>query len=571
MNVYRFVLATITIALMSAAGLTQAASVVDSKHNLSISGPGPIKSSTESRICIFCHTPHNARRDIPYLWNRDDSTVNYSTYISSTMHATIGQPTGASKMCLSCHDGSIALGKLVTRTSVIPFENGVSVMPDGLSKLGSDISDDHPVSFLYDSGLAVSNGELVDPASLPQEISLDKNGMLQCTSCHDPHDDAFGKFLVLNNTASALCIGCHDRTDWAASSHATSVAIWNGVAPDPWPRSSATQVNQNACKNCHQPHTAGGHVRLLNYAIEELNCFTCHTGNVATKDIERQTTKFYSHGVHLYLGAHDAAEDFTTSVQTHVECADCHNPHRTNSSTTTATASAPNVPSSMLGVKGINAAGNPLEESAYLYEVCFKCHADNNVVTSAAITRQTQQLNTRLEFDIANPSFHPVEAAGKNPDVPSLIPSPDYDRFSVIYCTDCHSSDDGPATGGVEAGGPHGSINPFILEENYTTADNTLESPTEYAMCYKCHDRNSIRNDESFSEHKKHVFKKDAPCSACHDPHGSQVNTHLINFDRSIVSPNKDGILQFQDQGKFRGSCWLSCHGKDHKDKDYKP
>ena len=36
-------------------------SVVNSKHDLSSRGPGPIRAVQESRICIFCHTPHNAR------------------------------------------------------------------------------------------------------------------------------------------------------------------------------------------------------------------------------------------------------------------------------------------------------------------------------------------------------------------------------------------------------------------------------------------------------------------------------------------------------------------------------
>jgi len=568
MRVSRLFYTVLAITLMSIAMVVSAQTIVDNRHNLSISGPGPIKSSTESEICIFCHTPHNARRDIPYLWNREDSTVNYSTYDSSTMHATVDQPTGASKMCLSCHDGTIALGKLVTRTEEIPFEDGVTVMPDGPSKLGSDISDDHPVSFLYDSGLAAANGELVDPSSLPEAIRLDKNGMLQCTACHDPHDNTFGNFLVIDNVSSTLCIACHDRTDWSSSSHATSVATWNGTAPDPWPRSDYTHVNENACENCHQQHAAGGHERLLNYAIEESNCFSCHNSNVAAKDIETQTTKFYGHGVHLYLGVHDAAEDFTSTVQSHVECVDCHNPHRSNDSTTTATATAPDIPTSMLGVSGINAVGNPLEESVYVYEICFKCHADNNVATSAAITRQVPQLNTRLEFDTANPSYHPVEAAGRNPDMPSLIWS-DYDEFSIIYCSDCHSSDDGPATGGVEAAGPHGSVYEYILEENYTTADNTVEDSFVYALCYKCHDRVSIRANESFPEHYYHIVDKNAPCSACHDPHGSQVNTHLINFDTSIVTPNSKGVLRFVDSGSQEGNCSLTCHGIDHDNKIY--
>ncbi len=151
------------------------AQISDTKHNLSISGPGPIKSTVEEEICVFCHTPHKARRDIPYLWNRADSTANYTTYESSTLYATVGQPTGASKLCLSCHDGTIALGAVLSRPTEIPFAGGIRFLPEGPSKLGTDLSDDHPVSFVYDENLAASNGELASPSSLTGRIRVDAN------------------------------------------------------------------------------------------------------------------------------------------------------------------------------------------------------------------------------------------------------------------------------------------------------------------------------------------------------------------------------------------------------------
>ena len=101
-----------------------------SKHNLSVGGPGEIKAVSESQICIFCHTPHNARRDIPYLWNRRDQTVSYIPYQSSTLFARVGQPTGASKLCLSCHDGTIALGAIVSESEEIRFQGGIRFMPE---------------------------------------------------------------------------------------------------------------------------------------------------------------------------------------------------------------------------------------------------------------------------------------------------------------------------------------------------------------------------------------------------------------------------------------------------------
>ncbi len=547
-------------------------SILQTKHNLSLTGPGPIKSTIEDEICIFCHTPHNARRDIPYLWNRYDSTANYIPYQSSTLHAAVGQPTGASKMCLSCHDGTVALGALVSEFLEVPFAGGIRFIPEGPSKLGTDLSDDHPVSFVYDINLAITNGELLEPSSLPPEVKLDSNGQMQCTACHDPHDDTNGKFLVKPNNYSGLCTTCHQKDGWSFSSHSTSDAVWNGAGSDPWPHTPYDTVSENGCENCHKPHTAGGHAQILNYLPEEDNCLICHNGNTASKNISSELTKFYKHAVQDYTGIHNPAENFQSgNVPEHVECTDCHNPHQTNANPSPG---APQVSGALTGVVGINASGQQILAAANQYEICFKCHADNNVINIEPISRQIQQLNTRLEFALANPSYHPVETQGVNSDVPSLLPP--YTASSIIFCSDCHNNDDvtGPK-------GPHGSNNKFLLERNYTTLDNTQESSDAYAVCYKCHDRSSILGDQSFKEHNKHIVEKNTPCSACHDAHGISStqgnptnNAHLINFDITIVQPvfvQQEGqeVLRFEDLGIFSGRCFLTCHGAEHNPKGY--
>jgi predicted CXXCH cytochrome family protein len=546
------------------------ADIANTKHNLSISGPGSIKSTTEQEICVYCHAPHRARTTTGLLWNREDSNATYEQYQSSSLKAIVGQPSGASKLCLSCHDGTIALGALVSRQEEIPFAGGIRFLPDGDAKLGTDLSDDHPVSFPYDESLAIDNGELASPSSLPNTVKLDQSGEMQCTACHDAHDDSLGKFLVRSNIFSELCLTCHTPTDWVFSSHANSPAAWLGMGPDPWPFTEHTTVAENACRNCHSPHNAGEPARLLNYVAEEDNCLACHNGNVATTDIESALLKQSGHLVQNFTRVHDAAEDATVFISNHVECVDCHNPHRVNSMM----ASAPAVGGTQLGVPGVSTSGLAKAAADFSYEICYKCHADNNVKSFVPITRQLSQINTRLEFDLTNPSYHPVEGVGNNPNVPSLI-SP-YTETSVIYCTDCHNSDSSADTGGPGPDGPHGSMYSPILEQNYSTLDNNTESVFEYALCYKCHDRESILGDDSFANHDEHVTEEDSPCSACHDPHGvsatqgnSVNNSHLINFDLNIVAPNESGLLMFEDLGTFRGQCYLSCHGKDHDPENY--
>lgn len=121
-----------------------------------------------------------------------------------------------------------------------------------------------------------------------------------------------------------------------------------------------------------------------------------------------------------------------------------------------------------------------------------------------------------------------------------------------------------------------GSNNPGLPAYRYEISDYTQESEFAYELCCKCHSRNSILNDESFSKHKEHLKEK-ISCSACHDAHGISsaqgttiANSHLINFDTTIVTEGSNGRLEFQDgPGTFHGECSLKCHGKDHRDEDY--
>ena len=558
--------AVVLLLLLWADGAGAVMSVVDSKHNLSVSGPGTIKAVSEGEVCIFCHTPHRAE-SVGVLWNRADPTSVYTTYQSSTVQSTIGQPTGASRMCLSCHDGTIALGAVSSRAAEIQMTQ--RFLDTGAGALTTDLSDDHPVSFVYDSSLAAADPEYRDPSLYPDQIILDRNNELQCTSCHDPHDDSLGKFLRMDNTASALCLNCHDKTGWVTCSHKLSTATWNGIPPDPWPHTGWLTVSDNACENCHRPHGAGGARWLLNQAAEEENCLPCHDGNVASTDIQSELAKVSIHPVTVTLGAHDPAEDPLTMPR-HVECTDCHNPHQVNPSA----ASAPAVNGRLAGVPGVTSTGTAVAEASYQYEICFRCHGDT-APGPAPISRQITEVNKRLQFDLSNPSYHPVEGPGQNPDVPSLLPQ--YNTASVIYCTDCHANDAGPGAGGSGPAGPHGSSWGYLLERRYETADNTPESSDFYALCYKCHDRNSILSDQSFKEHNKHIVRENAPCSVCHDPHGisssqgnSVNNSHLINFDLSVVSPvGMNSMPIFEDQGTFRGRCFLRCHGKGHNPKSY--
>jgi predicted CXXCH cytochrome family protein len=208
------------------------AGVKDSLHNLSVSGPGNIRSANYVQICDFCHISHSADTSAP-LWNRRQPDAVYIPYSSSTAVAQPGQPTGNSLLCLSCHDGTIALGEVLNRGQDISMAGGVSRMPPGRALQGIDLSDDHPISFQYSAALAAQNGELEVPGSVSNLLPLDRNGELQCTTCHDAHDSAYPKLLRMSNIGSQLCVECHQdvtRKRVGRSRHTASPSLPGTVA-----------------------------------------------------------------------------------------------------------------------------------------------------------------------------------------------------------------------------------------------------------------------------------------------------------------------------------------------------
>lgn len=545
----------------------QDVSFVDTKHNLSVSGTGEFRALHETRMCIFCHTPHRGRTSAP-LWNREDSTQSYLEYNSSTFGGITSQPDGSSKLCLSCHDGSIALGLVVNDPREIEMVPGHTRLDRGSAFIGTNLRDDHPISFDYSSSEGGRGPDYLRASSITPPVHLDMLGRVQCTSCHDPHRSPFGDFLLASDRYSGLCLSCHTPKGWTTTSHSTSAATWNGARGDPWIGAKYSTVAENGCANCHRPHNAGRPARLLAHAEEEENCLRCHNGSVSALDITIDLNKPYGHNPFLTQGVHDPSEN-PVLMGRHSECEDCHDPH----SSFPGAAAPPAVPGPLNGVSGMSSTGQPIDEITRAYELCYKCHSSSQGATTY-VPRQAAQTNLRLEFNPSNPSFHPIESPGAGSDVPSLLPP--WTTASVMSCGDCHQSDSSPTFGGTGPAGPHGSMFRPLLGANYSITDNTLESVSAYSLCYRCHNRSSILSDVSFSSHRLHVVDARTPCSACHDPHGvaSQPgggdSTHLVNFDTSIVSGLAGtGALYFRDGGFRRGTCTLTCHGYAHDDTSY--
>lgn len=564
-------LALIFAVSVSVAGVSRAdESVVNSVHNLSATGPGNIRALDESRVCIFCHTPHNASPQAP-LWNRSNPQTHYRIYDSSTTDARIDQPGGASKMCLSCHDGSIAMGLVLSRDAADPIKLNQQFLPSGRTNLTNDLSDDHPVGFRFDRQLFNRDHQLRSPDVVSRDIKLGDRGELECIACHNPHNNEHGDFLRIPQRRGVLCNTCHRMDGWQLSSHANSpkrvpMTATNGV------QLPFQSMADNACGSCHASHNAQERERLLRNESFQL-CISCHDG-ITARDMMGVLNSRSGHNFRRHRSVHDPAEN-ALSMAPHVDCVDCHNPHAVASNPTSALQRAvttdPILPPGMASMSGVTLSGAPTDNATRYYEVCFRCHADNTVPIAGRIIRQRDTVgNIRRQILPTAASAHPMTfAARRGAEVPSLLPAAR--SKSTIGCQDCHNNPDARQLGGTGPNGPHGSRFDFLLAARYETADFSMESPQTYALCYQCHDRTSILNNESFEFHQRHVVNARTPCSACHAPHGvsgsPSQHSHLINFDVSIVG----GQRRFNDTGRFRGSCTLSCHGVDHVNFTYGP
>ena len=118
--------------------------------------------SENQEVCTICHTVHDADVTVTEapLWNHTNSTQQYQVYNSKTMDATVSQPSASSKLCLSCHDGTVAVDSYGGASGVLFLSGDAAVAGDGLMN-------DHPISFVYDDALAATDGELFSPSSSP--------------------------------------------------------------------------------------------------------------------------------------------------------------------------------------------------------------------------------------------------------------------------------------------------------------------------------------------------------------------------------------------------------------------
>ena len=429
----------------------------------------------------------------------------------------------------------------------------------------------------------------------PHRTSAEISGILAqgphagaCDACHVAHGQE-GELPELHALVgpddNSLCDRCHS-TAWSGGSYPGPLVYsrsshgsdGNAVWPGPVPPTRTEPGAAGKCVNCHDPHgqsDANGEIPSLGLAREESLCLTCHDGSPATSDIASETLRPYRHPTSSLSGLHTGpTESFPTDFgaaplnRRHAECEDCHNPHLAyhdpSGPPSDSDLSKRNLGVSRLRVQNggpgappayaFVAAADTLSPALTEYELCFKCH-------SSWTSQPTGQTDLALVLNPANPSFHPVEAPGRNSSIRLGAFTAGWNPGSTTRCGSCHGSD----TGTTE--GPHGSNYRYILKQPYTA------SPFERTMfpeesCFACHSYDVYANASSpgltlensrFNEpgagkgHAKHVDEERVPCYSCHATHGSTTLPHLLQKGRS------PGI-QSVTVTATGGTCTPTCH-----------
>ncbi|MDA3902311.1 MAG: cytochrome c3 family protein [Desulfuromusa sp.] len=193
-----------------------ALSVETGAHNLSNRALTETTANTE--ICIYCHTPHQAQTDSDFdynpLWNMAATQVVYASYSTTTFDGTMDTDvlTGPSRLCMSCHDGTIAVDNAITGESD-PLGGDNYIKAGKLIGGGGSLASDHPIGFDYTTSVTATPAEIAGTsvAMGSGEIGdyLFGGTIMTCATCHDVHDNANGSFLLVANDDSDLCLTCH--------------------------------------------------------------------------------------------------------------------------------------------------------------------------------------------------------------------------------------------------------------------------------------------------------------------------------------------------------------------------
>ncbi len=481
--------------------------------------------AAQDGVCQVCHTSTN------YHVNDGSGALHNEGQDCTSCHGHDAGFLPSTGDCTLCHNA--------------PQDNGDGIPVGGRRAVISEFG----LSSHHLQGASLDIADCV----VCHDMSAHQQGQVRLKNVDDPTNPAVVIVLAQQPSMAvdeaikleAFCLACHD-----ADGAAGLAPFTDGIMPSPidnlqWVSAShrlggangrMTCFGDGETFGCHntghgsakrkllapanatQPPVAGDPLRE-----EEGMCYTCHDADgPAMTDVQGKFALMTHHNV-------NALEQVDGS---RVECTDCHNPH-------TASAALPLANPDSGGVTAWSGSGEGF---------CLTCHDGSPP---------------------AGISFPMTMASGSGYDKSSYAGTAHEFVLGPDSCQGCHDD--------------HGSANSSLLAGQYVTTDYHGASTGDgsYAACWNCHDETAtIVGGNAFKKlHDKHVIGENAPCYVCHQVHGGTDpgESGLINFEISIQQgydiqyiDGRDASTAFTiDAGTNKGSCYIQCHGKDHKPKDY--
>jgi len=237
-------------------------------HNANNTGAANMSSAT-GEVCVFCHTPHGGDNSASApLWNRVLSNgattyTRYSALGTSSFDASEAPVGSVTIACLSCHDGTQALDSVINAPGSGQYNPagariGGGAMTGGdidtatgalaagiVQNLGTDLSNDHPVSMQYGGGgitAAAPAGSTVDPDFVAPLNRAHPRGFTLEVMNAPVRVGGITKLWWIERYADSLVDGQRDRSD---------IQLYTRLPTD---SGLADEQPFVECGSCHDPH-----------------------------------------------------------------------------------------------------------------------------------------------------------------------------------------------------------------------------------------------------------------------------------------------------------------------------
>jgi len=368
----------------------------------------PPKNPNSAKGCAICHYRWV---DTFFIEGKGSELVEYQS------EKVVATP----EMCFSCHDGSV-------KDSRVRMINGYG----------------HKTNMPPPAGMKI-----------PEILPLDKDGKMQCATCHTAHGVPSGPdsqetiFMRISNKDSAMCRECHSdkKGGIVAGNHPM------GTAEQPIPKKliewgavEGRKKNQIICETCHTAHGSTNERYLIQDNRKSDLCLACHP--------DKQRLEKTKHNLALSAKSEKNLEGET--VMESGMCSACHLTHK--------------------------AARKPYEKGKIADRttaLCMSCHAAGMVAESKKLAGYIHPVDVRLPEiagDTDRARYRTVVLKTEGLNLPLFNQFGVMDKMGKITCNTCHDSH----------GGTFVKKTPAAENGPSNTANTLLRKPSP-EICRECH------------------------------------------------------------------------------------